>query len=719
MTQPVVITNILRSQPPIVFSGQTIEGKTTRFIDKGQVLGREPIVGETWEITGTWQVHPEHGRQVSVTQATPSRPTGRLFIQTVSGHRGFPGIGVAKARRLWDRLGEGIYALLNAGSPSPFIPIVGNDLAEVLVSGWQGLDTEANTYRWLTSLDLPAQLAEKIISIYSGLPVPADFIEESRAVGAAIWHLQRDPYRMLAFANWENVDRAAQRMGVTIDDKRRSVGAIEASLMKRLQANHTWTSADELVKLAERFLSGSSAVRKVAVTDAVNAGAIVPVADGFELAGCEIMERFCAERLTSMAAGRFEAAQLSLRRQWTEIEIEQELDAFDRSEGYALNAEQRRSVHATVLHRASLLLGGPGVGKTTALKAIHQVAEKMDILVHQAALSGRAAQRMKEATGRAAFTIAGLLVRVDQGEIELGDDVMLILDESSMIDLGNLYRLISHFRPGLRLLLVGDPGQLPPIGFGLVFHVLANDPHFPKTELAKVMRQTAESGIPRVCSAIRFGQPPKLIRGFADGEGVAFVEAKVDETVDQIMDVLATLGGIGNAQIIGSVKRGPAGTFEINRRLQSLAGSGKHLICAKFYPGEPIIATRNDYDLGIMNGDLGRALSETDSHELEAEFNGRRIVIPPIYLSNVELAYAITCHKSQGSQFENVIVPITRSRLLDRTLLLTAVSRGQKKVFLIGERYVFDSAITSPSVSDQRQVGLRHHLASVKECYGG
>lgn len=715
MTQSVVITHVLRSEPPIVFSGQTIDGKSSRFVDDEQVLGRAPTIGETWEITGTWRVHASHGRQVSIHVATPSRPTGRLFIQTVSGHKAFPGIGVARARRLWDIHADGIYELLDIGNPSPFIPTLGADLAGVLVSGWLALGGETSTYRWLTSLDLPPALAEKIITIYTDLPVPATSINEAKSLGVAVWHLQRDPYRMLAFANWQIVDRAAQRIGISPDDRRRCVGAIEAALIKRLQNNHTWTSADELVKIASGLLEGHSTLARTAIAHAVSVGAIVPVGGGFALAGCEIMERFCADRISALAAGRFEAAQLSFRRPWTESEIEAELDQFERSEGYALNGEQRRSVRAALYQRASLLVGGPGVGKTTALKAIHQIAEKMGMVVHQAALSGRATQRMKEATGRPALTIAGLLVRVDQGEIELGDGVLLILDESSMIDLATLYRLTSHFMPGVRVLLVGDTGQLPPIGFGLTFHVLADDPSIPKTELKTVMRQSVESGIPEVCAAIRSGRPPDLLTGYSDREGVAFIDAKPEEVVDHVMDVLARMGGIGSAQIISSVKRGLGGTFDFNRQLQALAGIGKPPLCGRFFPGEPVIAARNDYDIGIMNGDLGIVMGETEDHGLEADFDGRKITIPKTYLENVDLAYAITCHKSQGSQFERVIIPMTRSRLLDRALLLTAVSRGQKQVFLIGDRSVFQTAVALPPVSTQRQVGLRHQLTSIKD----
>jgi exodeoxyribonuclease V alpha subunit len=592
--------------------------------------------------------------------------------------------------------------------------LLGSELAEVLVSGWLGLGIEANTYRWLTTLELPPNLAEKIIAIYGDLAVPAEFAEDAKAVGAPVWHLQRDPYRMLAFADWQNVDRAGKSLGIVGDDERRLVGAIEAALIKRLHANHTWTATDELIRLGKRFLGGSDALSRAALRAAANSGAIVSVGDGFELAGCEIMERFCAERLSSIAAGRFEAAQRTLRPRWTAAEIEIELDGFDEAEGFALNEEQRQSVHAALLHRVSLLLGGPGVGKTTVLKAIHHVAEKMNLVVHQAALSGRASQRMREATNRPAFTIAALLVRVDKREIELGEGVLLILDECSMIDLGTLYRLLSHFKPGVRILFVGDPAQLPPIGFGLTFHILAEDPSIPKTELTLVMRQTAQSGIPAVCSAIRSGRPPSLLEGLFDREGVAFLNAEMDQVFDRMMDVLADLGGIGSAQIIGSVKGGLVGTLEINRRLQALVAGDRQLICGRFFAGEPIIATRNDYDIGVMNGDLGNIIGETESGELEAEFNGRRTAVSKDYIPNVDLAYAITCHKSQGSQFERVIIPVVASKLLDRTWLTTAVSRGQKQVFLIGNRLVFDRSVAAPPVSNQRQVGLRHHLSSMR-----
>lgn len=713
MTQTVAVTNVLRSQPPMIFSAQTIEGEPVRFVDSEHVLGRKPVVGETWEITGRWQVHPQYGRQVIMTHAWPVRPSGRLFIQTVSGGKSFPGIGVAKAQRLWDQYGEAIYTLLDDGSALPFIPVLGAELSEMLVSGWSGLGVEANTYRWLTTVDLPPRLAEKIIAIYSGLDVPAEYAEDAKKLGAAVWHLQRDPYRMLAFGDWHSVDRAARNMGVADNDTRRMVGAIEAALIKRLHANHTWTATGELMKLGRRYLGGTAAASRGAVQAAVDAGAIVSVGDGFELAGCEIMERFCAERLSSMAAGDFEAAQFALRPHLSVAEIDAELSGFDHSEGYALNVEQRHAVHSAVKHRVSLLLGGPGVGKTTVLKAIHQVAEKMNLVVHQAALSGRASQRMRDATSRAAFTIAALLVKVDKGEIELGDGVLVILDEGSMIDLGTLYRLLSHFKPSVRVLFVGDPGQLPPIGFGLTFHILADEPRVQKTELTLVMRQTAESGIPEVCRAIRSGEPPRLLAGLANREGVAFLKAGADGIFDQMMDVLADLGGIGRAQIIGSVKRGSVGTVEINRRLQTLMSGGRQLVCGRFFAGEPIIAMRNDYDIAVMNGDLGTVIRETESGELEAEFNSGRIVIPLSYLQNVELAYAITCHKSQGSQFKRVIIPVVESKLLDRTWLLTAVSRGQKQVFLIGERSVFDRAVAASPISHQRQVGLRHHFTSI------
>jgi exodeoxyribonuclease V alpha subunit len=300
-------------------------------------------------------------------------------------------------------------------------------------------------------------------------------------------------------------------------------------------------------------------------------------------------------------------------------------------------------------------------------------------------------------------------LHVERGDIVLDDDPLVVIDEASMCDLATIYRLLRRFPPGVRMLFVGDPGQLAPIGFGTVFHVLAAGTLVPRTTLTKVQRQTSASGIPAVCAAIRSGVMPAFApNDWSLAEGVGFIDVTPHEVTEAVMDVLTRLGGTSAVQVVGSVKPRLGGVDEINRRLHALHGAGRGQLNGRFYAGEPVIATHNDYDLAVMNGELGIALRNADDGGgLVCRFDSGDKEVPQPYLDDhLELAYAITCHKAQGSQFPKVVIPVTSSRLLDRSLLLTAVSRAQHRVVLVGDRDVFERAIAEPSKSDQRLVGL-------------
>ena len=294
----------------------------------------------------------------------------------------------------------------------------------------------------------------------------------------------------------------------------------------------------------------------------------------------------------------------------------------------------------------------------------------------------------------------------------LDDEPLVIIDESSMADLATMYRLLRRFPPGVRLLLVGDPGQLPPIGFGLVLHVLAGGVEpaaVPRTVLTVPRRQSHASGIPHVCETIRRGVVPVLgAPDWDDAEGASFVQASPEDVTDTIIDVLAHLGPRTQAQVVGSVKGRPGGVTDINRTLQRLHAPGRGpQLNGRFFAGDPVLVTRNDYDLGVMNGDLGVALENEEGGGLRCRFDdGGKVLSAAMLFEHVELAYAITCHKAQGSQFPIVIVPVTPSRLLDRTLLLTAISRAQLRVIVVGDSATFAAAITRPPNPELRRVGL-------------
>lgn len=718
MTATLVVDELLHDGGVCVFRGRTSEGGRVRVVASRALVGRAPGPGETWLVTGAWQTHADYGRQLGATACILTRPDGALLVQALARSPRFPGVGAVRAQRLWDRHGMRLFDLLDnaaaAGAQeasdaaiSVLAEELGVESARTCAAGWRELEEEARAYRWLVERGFEPALGRKVLSLYADLPVPDAARREAVEKGRVVWHLEDDPYRMLAFAPWRRVDAAARRMGVPANDPRRLAGAVEAVLARRIAKAHTWMSERDLVAAVARLLGDSRAVALHAIADAVRHGGVVAHAGGYQPAGCHVMERLVAERSAAMVAGRWAAEQIRLESAVTREGVESDLNAFCAREGYPLNPEQRDAVWMALTVPLSCLVGGPGVGKTTVLKAVHDVAERHHRRVVQAALSGRAAQRMAEATGRPAATIAALLLRVERGDESLDDEPHVVIDEASMVDLPTLYRLMGACPPGTRLMLVGDPGQLPPVGFGLTFHLLAEDARIPRTTLTRVMRQTDASGIPHVCRAIRAGEAPAL-PAWAPGArgGVSFLACEPRDVSERVLDLLATLGPHPDTQVVGSIKPGPGAVDEINYRLHALASVGGTPAAARFFVGQPVIATRNDYDVGVMNGELGVVLGDADGGGLHVRFDAGEKTLPAAYLGDVELAYAITCHKSQGSQFRRVIVPVTPNRLLDRTLLLTAVSRAQEQVVLVGDPAAFAQAVTNPPSSLAREVGL-------------
>jgi exodeoxyribonuclease V alpha subunit len=361
-------------------------------------------------------------------------------------------------------------------------------------------------------------------------------------------------------------------------------------------------------------------------------------------------------------------------------------------------------------HPLSVLTGGAGTGKTTVLQVIHRVAEQVAVPVLQMALSGRAAQHLREETGRPASTIAAFLLAAEQGSINPESEPLVIIDESSMLDVPLMYSMVRALPARARLVLVGDPYQLPPIGFGLVFQVLAASPNVPKVELLEVHRQARSSGIPQIARGIRYGIVPSLppFAGFC--AGVNFVEASDGSVMDEILCVLTAWSRCDDAQVLCVTKRGASGTRNINATLHAMASAAKPKLEGwEFTEGDPIIYLVNDYQKELWNGSLGRiesVLNLNGKCSLLCSLDGVRQEIPEEEFHRIDLAYAITVHKAQGSQFKRVIVPIFRNRLLDRTLIYTALTRGMEHVVFIGDWDAFETAVTAPPHSYERQIGF-------------
>jgi exodeoxyribonuclease V alpha subunit len=350
----------------------------------------------------------------------------------------------------------------------------------------------------------------------------------------------------------------------------------------------------------------------------------------------------------------------------------------------------------------SLLLGGAGVGKTVVLGVILGVAESMHLASVQVALAGRAAKRMAEATGRPAMTIARLLMALKNGQLELPSSTLLIVDEASMLDLPTTYRLLHYLPDGLRILLVGDRAQLPPIGFGLVFHRLVDVPRVPRTVLLQVHRQPDATGIPAVANAIRQHTVPSLPRFDGTRAAVSFLECEPDEIQDALRAIAECWTG-EDWRIICATKSGAGGIDATNRCMHARNPNADE--DDEYAVGDPVIHLSNDYERGLMNGSLGCVVETRATGAMAVDFEGERHSFEPNEVAErLALAYAVSCHKAQGSQFDRVAVVVTPSRILDHSLIYTAITRAVKQVVLVGSKAVFTRAVAEPPYAHNRQV---------------
>lgn len=402
---------------------------------------------------------------------------------------------------------------------------------------------------------------------------------------------------------------------------------------------------------------------------------------------------------------------------------EKDLDEAIREAGerqpWPLTAAQREAVRLALRSRMMALAGYAGSDKTTVLRTICDAAERFGLEMRLMALSGRAAQRMAASTGRTATTIASFMIGM-KGREPLDAGTMLVIDEASMVDLPTFWRVLRHIGE-VRLLLVGDPAQLPPIGFGLVFHALMEAEDIPRVILGRVMRQSEASGIPAVAAIIREGRMPDLPAFEGKRDGVSFVPCRPEETIGAILSVGRVLRaeGVerGDVQIIAPYRRGPAGIDAINAALHArhvARMSGVRAIPGRpdIAEGEPIIWTKNDWDRGLMNGSMGRILSvfpggagaagekirgagEVGAAAARtvalAELDGRKIILDASDADRIELAYAISIHRAQGSQWERVVVAWPQEEGFASAVIYTAVTRAVRQAIVVGGRPKFGS----------------------------
>jgi exodeoxyribonuclease V alpha subunit len=495
----------------------------------------------------------------------------------------------------------------------------------------------------------------------------------------------------------------------------RLAAALESAIRKQVEKGHTYATHKALNPEIVKLLGDKELVSEAFSQGHRNGQFILrPETGTYHPTAQLMMESVVAKRLKTLATIKDEDE--FVFKALTEAVLELPYD---------LTEQQIEAVESSLTNAVSCITGGAGTGKTTVLRTVLKAYASLGYEVHAVALSGRAAMRLHESIGFFTMTIARLLREEPISPSLVQPKHLLVIDEGSMIDLPTMYRIVTHLDPSVRIILTGDPNQLPPIGCGKVLSDIVESGAIATVELDIVKRQEGATGIPEYSATINRGEvPPSLSVG-----AITFHETPPERLVDKCKTLYAE--SAHNTQIIGATK---ALVGELNVECQRLINpSGQRLEFTlhgdDFYldlrVGDPILFTRNNYNIGIQNGSLGLLSSaERDAQDDQETFGavtldtGEEIVITEDVFDCMELGYAITLHKAQGSQFPRIIVVVQRGRISDRAWLYTAITRAEAEIHIVGQASDFATIAKSVSNANLRASFLRELLEERKRDSG-
>ena len=682
--------------------------------------------GEGMTVTGVWVNHPVHGPQLSAESVERRLPQEEEDIVSYLSSGILKGIGPATAQRLVERFGTDTLRVLEE-EPERLKTIKGITAKKAveLSEAFRALTGLRQVMEFLARYDLPVYLAMAVQRTYGD---------------NALQMLRDDPYilsRAQFGVDFAVADAIAISMGFGGDDPCRLRAAIEYELAHNAGNGHVFLPREKLLAATAQLVDVDTDMVETALDKLIDSFAVVekPIAN---VRGCYLprmyqAETFVAQRLLSMLRTPVE----QLR------QVDKTIDAIEKEQGVSYAPLQRQAVRMAAEGGVLLLTGGPGTGKTTSLRGIVALYRRMGLDVALLAPTGRAAKRLGEVTDCDAQTIhraLGMSYNEMTGQVAFkknGSDPLeahaVIVDEMSMVDLELMQALLEALRPGCRLVLVGDPDQLPSVGAGNVLGDLLRSTVVPTVSLTQVFRQAEQSAIIRNAHAVNLGQPPQLDSN--QGDFFFLCRRSPDRLVQTVVELCRDRlpknmnVPADQIQVLSPTRKGACGTAALNRALQAAlnppaAGKRqKQWGDVTFRVGDRVMQTKNNYDVlwekddgtagsGIFNGDVGVIQDIDSSGELIVlRFDDRTATYTADLLSQLDMAYAITVHKSQGSEYPAVILvsaPAAPS-LMVRGVLYTAITRARRMLIMVGD----DTVPTKMAANDRQQrrySGLRRRL---------
>ena len=681
------------------------------------VIGHAAMIsaGEWIQAAGTWTNDRTHGLQFRATFLKATPPTTVEGIERYLGSGMIRGIGPAYAKRLVKSFGETVFDVIEA-DPGRLREVegIGPVRAARIAAGWAEQKIVREIMLFLHAHGVGTSRAVRIYKTYGA---------EAVAV------ISENPYRLardIRGIGFKTADQIAAKLGIAKDAMVRVRAGVSFALAEAMDEGHCGLPEDDLLRTGAELLEVTADRLTAALSLELQEGAVVGDTVGERrcifLAGLYRAERDIAERLQSLVRGE---------PPWPVPDVDKAIPWLEQRGGITLAPSQREALRLAATSKALVITGGPGVGKTTLVNSILKMLVAKSVNVALCAPTGRAAKRLTETTGVEAKTIHRLLETDPKNGGFKRDDTnplscdLLVVDETSMVDVLLMKALVRALPPRAALLLVGDVDQLPSVGPGQVLADIIGSGAVPVVRLTEVFRQAATSRVIVNAHRINQGQMPDVGLGRAERTDFYVVDAADPEAAaSKILAVVRDrvprafgLDPVRDIQVLCPMNRGGVGARSLNIELQKVLNPPGDVRVERFGwtygPGDKVMQIENDYDKEVYNGDLGIvARLDMEAGDLVATFDGREVTYAFGELDELVLAYATTIHKAQGSEYPAVVIPVMTQHytMLARNLLYTGVTRGKKLVVLVGQRKAIAMAVRN-GVQRRRWSKLQEWLA--------
>lgn len=678
--------------------------------------GIAPLIGQLLEIEGEWVKHPKFGQQFKATTYKTVAPTEISGIEKFLASGAINGIGPAMAKKIVAEFGEKTLEII-AKSPNELlkVPGIGKKTAEKISTSYLEQSELTEIMVWLENHGISNTYAGKIFAKYGSF---------------AIDIMEKDIYRL--FQDIEGIgfltaDKLAFNLGIQREDKRRIISGIDYALMQLCNNGHCCIPEMALVDKTAKILQVNNQIIFTILKERIDNGSL-----NTEVVGGETLiyppYLYYAEKKV--------ATRLLQLQQATEPLSEDNLSLFikvwEKDNQIQLAQKQKEAIKACLHHGVLVLTGGPGTGKTTVIKGILSILKAQGLKIRLAAPTGRAAKRLSETTGQKALTIhrlleANNLAQDDNLQLGFSKDIddqldadVIILDEVSMVDIVLMHHFLNAVPDGCRIILVGDTDQLPAVGPGSVLKDIIRSQKIPAIRLDEIFRQAQTSMIIQNAHIINAGRLPDLRKQYSD---FVFYELNDDTSITQkILDLCTKdlphegFDVLKDVQILSPMHRFLCGVENLNLILQEQLNPKKNQDELKyssqtFRVGDKVMHIRNNYQKNVFNGDIG-FIQDINNEKLTVDYFDHIVTYEKNELNELTLAYASSVHKSQGSEYKVVIIPLSTSHyiMLQRNLLYTAITRAKQKVIIIGSKKALMTAIQS-NRTQKRYTLLAERLA--------